>query len=139
MAVRDDRGRRIRVAHDATAASAAARARVQRALRQYQSLRLPRRSAQIVMLILLILGVGLVMSAFGLNPAYAEFVAVAFLVVVSIGISLNVRRRHLDAAMRAAGICPACGYELKGLPMESKGFTLCPECGGAWRLEHTES
>lgn len=32
-------------------------------------------------------------------------------------------------------ICPACGYNLKGLEPQDDGCTVCPECGAAWRLE----
>lgn len=32
------------------------------------------------------------------------------------------------------GICLICKYELKGLPPEPDGCTVCPECGAAWRI-----
>ena len=31
--------------------------------------------------------------------------------------------------------CGACLYELQGLIPESDGCVVCPECGGAWRLD----
>ncbi len=30
--------------------------------------------------------------------------------------------------------CPACDYNLRSLPMEHDGCTVCPECGAAWRM-----
>ena len=34
--------------------------------------------------------------------------------------------------------CPHCGYDLRGLPIDSSdGATVCPECGCAWKLEST--
>lgn len=31
-------------------------------------------------------------------------------------------------------VCPVCAYRLEGLRVEEDGCTVCPECGGAWRL-----
>lgn len=30
-------------------------------------------------------------------------------------------------------LCPACGYSIKGLPVQSDGCVVCAECGAAWR------
>lgn len=35
--------------------------------------------------------------------------------------------------MGADGLCPACGYTLKELPIAPDGCRVCPECSGAWR------
>ncbi len=40
-----------------------------------------------------------------------------------------VRRAYL-----AGSVCPSCGYSLAGLPAETDGCTVCPECSGAWRV-----
>lgn len=59
----------------------------------------------------------------------------------------------LKARMRAGGSenalvramlkerhCPSCAYLLKGLPADpADGCTVCPECGGAWRLPGRET
>jgi hypothetical protein len=35
--------------------------------------------------------------------------------------------------------CPHCGYDLRLLPADPRdGATVCPECGCAWKLEHTK-
>lgn len=48
--------------------------------------------------------------------------------------SLNQERPFPQAAM-SFGHCPACLYDLQQLaPDESDGCTVCPECGGAWKL-----
>jgi len=35
----------------------------------------------------------------------------------------------------AAGVCPACGYTIRDLPIDPEGHTTCPECAAAWRRE----
>lgn len=35
---------------------------------------------------------------------------------------------------KAIGRCPACQYQLADFGPEEDGCTVCPECGGAWRL-----
>ena len=32
------------------------------------------------------------------------------------------------------GICPSCGYPLRGLNSEDDGRRVCPECSAAWKL-----
>lgn len=44
-------------------------------------------------------------------------------------------RRDLARLAEAEPACLVCGYELSGLTPEADGCTVCPECGGAWRLE----
>jgi uncharacterized Zn finger protein (UPF0148 family) len=44
------------------------------------------------------------------------------------------RRRHL-----LPRLCPQCHYDLSGVPQESDGCTLCPECGAAWNLWDPQS
>ncbi len=31
-------------------------------------------------------------------------------------------------------LCPACSYTLADTAPDREGFTICPECGGAWRV-----
>ena len=38
-------------------------------------------------------------------------------------------------AMTYAGLCPSCAYRIDGIGPEPDGCTVCPECGGAWRIE----
>ena len=41
----------------------------------------------------------------------------------------------IPAAMLKYFRCPHCGYDLRGLRVDSEdGTTACPECGCAWRL-----
>lgn len=35
-------------------------------------------------------------------------------------------------AALAEGLCPSCGYNLHGLPVEDDRCCVCPECGSAW-------
>ncbi|MEX2219226.1 MAG: hypothetical protein WD749_10765 [Phycisphaerales bacterium] len=47
------------------------------------------------------------------------------------------RRGRLRAVLRrclSEGLCPACGYSLRGVPDQPDGCRVCPECGAAWRL-----
>jgi hypothetical protein len=50
--------------------------------------------------------------------------------------SLN-QDRPFPRTVLGFGRCPACMYSLAELPAESDGCTVCPECGGAWRLTVT--
>lgn len=38
------------------------------------------------------------------------------------------------AALLCTRHCGGCGYDLRQLPAEDDGCTVCPECGAAWRL-----
>lgn len=44
-------------------------------------------------------------------------------------------RQVAAQAMALQGACPSCEYEIVGLPVERDGCVVCPECGGAWRVE----
>jgi len=48
--------------------------------------------------------------------------------------SLRIHRRKTVTALLSGHTCAHCGYSLKGLPNHDGGFTICPECGVAWRL-----
>jgi len=37
-------------------------------------------------------------------------------------------------ALLVAGLCPHCAHGIAGIPSESDGCTVCPECGSAWRV-----
>jgi len=37
-----------------------------------------------------------------------------------------------------SGVCPGCGYIIRGLPRADDGCTVCPECGAAWWLPQNE-
>ena len=38
-------------------------------------------------------------------------------------------------AMTQVGLCPSCAYRIDEIGPEPDGCTVCPECGGAWRLD----
>ncbi len=42
---------------------------------------------------------------------------------------------HARQALLRAGLCAGCGYSICELQPEADGCTVCPECGGAWRLK----
>jgi hypothetical protein len=48
--------------------------------------------------------------------------------LLSIGVTCLLWRR--TRMLRDPGICPFCGYSLRGLPAASIGSPRCPECGG---------
>ena len=41
---------------------------------------------------------------------------------------------HAKSAMLRAGLCPGCGYQIHDVHPEEDGCSVCPECGGAWRV-----
>jgi len=52
---------------------------------------------------------------------------------------LNQQRPFPRTAL-GFGLCPACFYNLRSLaPEAADGCTVCPECGGAWRLPGGEA
>lgn len=49
-----------------------------------------------------------------------------------------IRRAGAERIARVhvrAELCGSCGYELRGIAPEADGCTVCPECGGAWRVD----
>ena len=56
--------------------------------------------------------------------------------IVRIGIRMKSMRIDRPYAMKMMSLqrCPGCLYSLGELPAETDGCTVCPECGGAWKL-----
>jgi len=48
---------------------------------------------------------------------------------------INRLGKELDLIRRTDESCLVCRYSLYGLQPESDGCTVCPECGGAWRIQ----
>lgn len=50
---------------------------------------------------------------------------------------------RVHAAVRAAGmnlgLCPACGYPIAEIEPQEDMCRVCPECGGAWRMDEGAS
>jgi len=38
-------------------------------------------------------------------------------------------------AVLAIGHCPSCAYRIFDIEAEPDGCTVCPECGGAWKIQ----
>jgi len=90
---------------------------------------------------ILLLGViplvgAVVLALLGQPPALA--LSLAGVTAAFLGVPIlchrgeGVRDRHLIASLPPA--CVVCGYDLTGMAAEGDGCTVCPECGGAWRL-----
>lgn len=45
------------------------------------------------------------------------------------------RPRPIIGAMLRQWLCPACAYSLRTVPPADDGCRVCPECGGAWKIE----
>lgn len=45
-----------------------------------------------------------------------------------------MRRRDIARLHTLPPVCLACVYDLTGVPPDSDGCTVCPECGAAWKL-----
>ena len=50
-------------------------------------------------------------------------------------------RRILWRVLMDRGIpcCASCGYDLRMLPTDADGVTVCPECGSGWKLADARS
>ncbi len=46
----------------------------------------------------------------------------------------EIRPRVSIRAMLRQTLCPACGYSLGVVPTAPDGCRVCPECGGAWKI-----
>jgi predicted nucleic acid-binding Zn ribbon protein len=53
--------------------------------------------------------------------------------LVLTGISARANAITAVKALRSAGLCPSCGYEIGTVVPVEDGCTICPECGAAWR------
>jgi hypothetical protein len=77
------------------------------------------------------------------SSSWISWVSTCALPAFQLGIILvpvaRFRRRHLVTLFARAGVCPACTHSLHGLPVESDGCTVCPECGAAWRVTAQDS
>lgn len=47
-------------------------------------------------------------------------------------------RRFIDQALRQ-GLCASCGHGIGGLPAQTDGCIVCPECAAAWRSDRIRS
>jgi hypothetical protein len=77
----------------------------------------------------------------GFDPVNVTIYVVQVVVILS-GPLLAFRIARAKYVSRVASVmlkrrhCPHCGYDLRGLPVDSTdGATVCPECGCAWNLK----
>ena len=119
-------------------------------VRQLANVRSARAQRIRLPLYLLILGITAVCVAYGLiltwPPNSAWQIALEVVLTVYVGavswrallaISQNMRVRYARRIMNAMaqqGLCLSCSYDLCGLPTESDGCVVCPECGAAWKV-----
>jgi hypothetical protein len=76
-----------------------------------------------------------------LNPRWFGELSVFLLIpglwiISDFAVLSRYRPRYARARRRAAlelGLCPWCYYRLNG-EADPDGLTVCPECGGAWRM-----
>ena len=69
-----------------------------------------------------------------LAPEPAPYLLI--IVFVPAGLFLYHRQfRRWEAQLRSLpNVCVVCIYDLSGINPECDGCTICPECGGAWKL-----
>ena len=73
----------------------------------------------------------------GTGLAWMVPVAIVAVAVAAASYPFLLRRAYgirLRSGMLGAGRCASCGYALKGVRAMQDGCTVCPECGGAWKL-----
>lgn len=71
---------------------------------------------------------------FGLLMLLAGLVSIALTRRVRLWMN-ELRRQAIRSLEICIGFCPACDYDMRGLPREVDQCTVCPECGGAWRQD----
>lgn len=79
----------------------------------------------------------------GIGPAIVSASSVAFLFYGTIvGLMWNRcmwrSSEHAIVAMTRSGLCPSCAYGIGGIPSESDGCVVCPECSAAWRMTNED-
>jgi len=79
----------------------------------------------------------------GFDPVNVSIYVVQLVVILS-GPILAFSIARAQYMSRVASVmlkqrhCPHCGYDIRDLPADPKdGATVCPECGSAWKLEHS--
>jgi len=72
-------------------------------------------------------------------PVAGYIYALTVLYVVFMGIYIHRHKwgskAKLIGSMTQLGYCPSCAYRVSDCEPEPDGCTVCPECGGAWRLD----
>jgi hypothetical protein len=77
----------------------------------------------------------------GLDPVIGTIYVVQVIVILSgpviaYRIARSRYAKGIALVMLTHRHCPHCGYDIRGLPVDSQdGATICPECGCAWQLE----
>lgn len=52
--------------------------------------------------------------------------------IAALALSRRPTAEEMRPLVRGCGCCLACGYALRGVPEQTDGCTVCPECGAAW-------
>jgi len=78
-------------------------------------------------------------NATGPAPWLQYVVLVLFAVLLFSGFAAGVSDLFADPeqiqrATLGKGLCPSCWELLEGIPPDTDGCTMCPECGSSWRL-----
>ena len=63
------------------------------------------------------------------------FAVTTWVVVVAIA---NRGRHSMAAFARCIGHCPCCALDLSDASSDQDGATVCPQCGGAWKVDVVE-
>lgn len=66
-----------------------------------------------------------------LLPVMAILLLAAFLAKDS---EIGLGPESVQTETLSRGLCPCCWELIAGIPPDADGFTMCPECGSAWRL-----
>ena len=97
----------------------------------------PAMAVGFVLLVVLLAGMPVFETVSGLEfPGWLVFSLVPWTLWLVIVIIKSQAIATLCAFLHRA-VCPSCEYPLVQLTPESDGCSICPECGGAWRLPAT--
>lgn len=69
------------------------------------------------------------------------YLMIAAMLALALPLSVHFQRVNSGAwraSRLAMGLCAACAYNLRGVPAQHDGLTICPECAAAWKVDRIE-
>lgn len=92
-----------------------------------------RRIERVLLLIVLTIALtGALIAIFVTGQWIATPFLIPALIILSALFAPDLKTHAEEAPL--ARVCASCSYDLRGLPADHVGQTVCPECGAVWHL-----